>query len=366
VIFLLDSVFRAALKDGMQKYTINESKPPKVALAAIASNESAYLAEWIHHHLYFGVDLIDITVNRSSDPSEGFLDAICRADPRVQFSNGDDLDNGRPGSSNIQIKAYRRARKRLRRQLGPEAYVLFLDIDEFWTPADFQTRIGAMLDRAGRPGIAVFNWFALLSDKGLFAPTFRAPVSGLHDAHVKCASRLGLRLRRISAHTVSPVFPVKRWVASGMTLPKRGKFKTVKEPPGFSEAFITHRLYRSPMEYIAMLGRGRPIGDGKLFKSNRVGYRRVDDHFPWQHRFDIAPPKLVTYDASFAAFMARADLTGWQAEARMSVLARAETVIETLRSQPPEVQAEWAHVFANLNLQTITRDLEQAREKFRP
>jgi len=349
----------------MQKYTIDESKRPKVALAAVASNESAYLAEWIHHHLYFGVDLIDITVNRSNDPSERLLQAICRVDPRVQVFNGDPLVADVPGAGNIQVAGYRAARRRLRRQLGAAGYVLFLDIDEFWTPADFQTGIGAALTRAGLPAIAAFNWFSVLSDKGLFEQTYDASVSGLQDAHVKTASQLGLWLRGVSAHTVRPVWPLKRWAASGLAF-QRGGSTTVKEPDSFPEVFVAHRLYRSPLEYIALLGRGRPIGDGKLFKSNRVGYRLADDHLQWQHRFEAAPERLADYQASYAEFVARADLAGLLAEARASVLTRAAQVVELYHAQSPEVQADWAHIFENLDLDSFARDLAAARAEITP
>ena len=63
-----------------------------VALVAIASNEQAYLSEWIFHHLWFGFDPILVLVNRSDDATEAVLEQINILDSRIWIVNVDFLD----------------------------------------------------------------------------------------------------------------------------------------------------------------------------------------------------------------------------------------------------------------------------------
>ena len=50
------------------------SSDSKIKLVAIAKNEAAYLAEWIFHHLYLGVDEIEIHFNRCSDNTLDYIE----------------------------------------------------------------------------------------------------------------------------------------------------------------------------------------------------------------------------------------------------------------------------------------------------
>ena len=111
----------------------------KVALVAAAKNEAAYLAEWVHHHLYFGFDPIEIHVNRSSDRTEEIARRIAAVEPRLQVFNADKIDHRLGGKASIQTTVYDAAVPRLRSSLGSRQYLSVLDLDEFWTPVDFQT-----------------------------------------------------------------------------------------------------------------------------------------------------------------------------------------------------------------------------------
>ena len=338
-----------------------DGQPPKVVLAAVARNESAYLAEWIHHHLYFGVDLIDITVNRSDDPSERVLDAICRVEPRLRYRNGDFLDRGKPGSRNIQIEAYKMVRRHYRRRYGRRDYLFFLDIDEFWTPVDFETRIADVLLEAGLPDIALFNWFSLLSDKTLFARTFADPIAGLHVPQIKTAARLGLWPVRISPHSIRTPAPARRWSAAGLRTDWKNRSQTVTAPNDFGPAFVVHRQYRTPLEYLAIVARGNPRRNAARFKVNRVGYRDRDDHSSWQKSFEITPGLRDAYEMSLDGFLARAGLADLLVEARLSVLRKAEDAVATFRDLPDKEQRQLALLFSNLDLDDVDTALAQAR-----
>ena len=57
----------------------------KTKIVAVAKDEGAYLAEWVHHHLFLGFDAIDIYINRTSDNSLEILHKISEKYPQVNY-----------------------------------------------------------------------------------------------------------------------------------------------------------------------------------------------------------------------------------------------------------------------------------------
>ncbi|MEL7114743.1 MAG: glycosyltransferase family 2 protein, partial [Pseudomonadota bacterium] len=149
-----------------------ERRPPRVALVAAMKTEAAYLADWVHHHLYFGFDPIEIHVNRSDDGTEELARAIARVEPRLSVFNVDHFDRQFGPQANVQTLALREARHRLKRDLERADYLCFLDADEFWTPVDFRSSIQDVLGDADHPRIAAFNWFNRIGDHPAFGPPF--------------------------------------------------------------------------------------------------------------------------------------------------------------------------------------------------
>lgn len=64
----------------------------KVKLVAVAKDESAYLAEWCAHHLYFGFDEITVYLNRTTDNSCDVLSRLSVIDNRVKTRYCDWVD----------------------------------------------------------------------------------------------------------------------------------------------------------------------------------------------------------------------------------------------------------------------------------
>ena len=102
----------------------------KFFLCAIARRENLYLAEWIEWHLAAGFD--DITVYDNNDADGECVAQVCgRYDGRVRY---DLTFRGRAesGGCPVQLEAYNRRYKEVS-GAGGDAYILYLDIDEFFT-----------------------------------------------------------------------------------------------------------------------------------------------------------------------------------------------------------------------------------------
>ena len=65
---------------------LNEKSPSaSFRLVAIAKDEASYIADWIHHHLYFGFDQIHVYVNRTTDNTIAILKEITKRYTGVSF-----------------------------------------------------------------------------------------------------------------------------------------------------------------------------------------------------------------------------------------------------------------------------------------
>lgn len=62
-----------------------ECRQNKVKIIAVAKDVGAYLAEWIHHHLYYGFSNIEIVLNRTADNSIQVLEHISKVYPAAQW-----------------------------------------------------------------------------------------------------------------------------------------------------------------------------------------------------------------------------------------------------------------------------------------
>jgi hypothetical protein len=96
--------------------------PPKLAICALAKNESLYVEEWIAFHFLQGVSEILIFDNESTDNMGDILARVALHVPvNVIDWMGGHYDQ-------MQVEAYREGTKRL---TGQADWVAFIDIDEF-------------------------------------------------------------------------------------------------------------------------------------------------------------------------------------------------------------------------------------------
>ncbi|MEM8842808.1 MAG: glycosyltransferase family 2 protein [Pseudomonadota bacterium] len=326
----------------------------------MARNEAAYIAEWVHHHLYFGFAPIEIAVNRSTDASAKIVAKIAEQDDRVQLIDGDLLD--RPGHD-IQRSNYRAARARLRKRLDPWDYIAYFDIDEFWTPTDFTSSILTVLGKAGHPDITSFNWFVLASDTRPFAPSFRPSFFGYHHVMVKSVIRIGLPAV-VGAPTCRPLWPVPNLVPDGPAIANRDRARTVALPTQFGPAYVLHREHRSEVEYLAILGRGNPMPGAGSFKTNRAGYFATDRPNRRHKSVDLAETVLRPYLASRRRFLERLDADAYLPKARAGVLARSRAVLEGYHALSEEEKQLRKRQFRRVDFDRALNMLDRLQARF--
>ncbi|MEP0072755.1 MAG: glycosyltransferase family 2 protein [Marinomonas sp.] len=251
----------------------------KIKLIAIAKDESAYLTEWIHHHFYFGIDAIHIAINNTTDGSTGLLDKLGRDFP-VTYSIEDELSE-RHGAG-FQGRAYIKMAKQAKEE--GFTHVLMLDIDEFWVARDFQTSIKQAIDQIGEADSYLFHWFKHCSESE-FSPCFKGKIIGGSAPLVKSLLSLESGYGLIREHNAYGDLCYKTAEGKDYFFDKENKTriridvgrKLILQDLPF---VVIHRMYRSQMEYVSLLVRGRP--NGNLIKDNRHGYgikKNLNDEF---------------------------------------------------------------------------------------
>lgn len=249
----------------------------KVAVAAIAKDEAAYLHEWIHHYLYMGFTKIFIGINRTTDDSKKLLSKIKKKFPHVYFYDVTWLDQGHPAVKNPQMQAlsYSFLSNEIVSQHLDITHVMYCDVDEFWYSNGFQLSISELVNNLGDFDVLSFNWQNQTGDTEIFERPFQN-LSYDGNRHMK------------SLHSVSSISSIRefrchasKYEGKAMHIDASGKevvygehdqvFKTL--PTEEVGAYVLHRMLRSEVEYTALLLRERP-GVEVPIKNNRTGFTK--------------------------------------------------------------------------------------------
>jgi len=305
----------------------------KIKIIAIAKDEAPYLAEWIYHHLYFGFDSITVYVNRSSDLSADILEAISLKEPRVDWKSGDWVDYLGDGiRTHLQQILYAKAYNEAIEQ--GFTHVLFIDIDEFWLPLDFSLSIKSFLESFEEKASISFQWFCELgSGENIFQPLSKN-IRGVNNLNVKTLINLAGGIRRIGIHI--PILDkgaAHHYFADGRRF-VRDKNKTQlssKDFLGTKNAVIVHRIYRSRLEFLATLMRGRPSKPDQ-WKGNRGRYFT---NSKLQHEIKISDGLWDAYSSGYSSFISAFSLDDMIVKARESVLLRAKNATSELMQLDP-------------------------------
>lgn len=113
-------------------------KKYKLAIAAIAKNESEYIEEWLAFHKIIGVKCVFLYDNDSTDNMKDFI--------QPYIDEGFVVYNTYPGKCK-QIEAYNDALKRYGSQCK---YLAYIDCDEFIIPIDSSYNVIDQIDKAFR------------------------------------------------------------------------------------------------------------------------------------------------------------------------------------------------------------------------
>ncbi|UPW20075.1 glycosyltransferase family 2 protein [Agarivorans sp. TSD2052] len=249
----------------------NSSPKPKVKIIAVAKDEAAYLPEWVFHHLNVGFDAIDIYINRTSDNTDAIAKKIQESFSNVRFFNADWVDFCPDQvKKNIQYVVYSKA---FYEEVKADEfdYIFYLDIDEFWMSNDSVSSIQDFIIANDFPDTLSFQWINEYGGQQPFQ-TLKGEINGALHPLVKTAVKINCNMKAMGFH-----FPL---LHSGRSVLCDGtKFRS---DPKLREclhsrlhqvraAMVVHRMFRSPMEYVSLLNRGRP-SDKLNIKLNRSGY----------------------------------------------------------------------------------------------
>lgn len=244
----------------------------RIKLVAIAKNEACYIPEWIAHHLHFGFENIAIYINNTSDNSWNIKEKL-EENQNVEFCDGDQFFV--PSVDTPQIEVYRFELERSRRQ--GYTHVMFLDIDEFWTPLNLTTTINEYVQN-NRSDVCSFQWFNRTNENEPFLPSIEPHIEGLKGTHVKSLVSTHLQVDHINPHSVMAYKAIHQ-LSDGeildVDISNFGKLNRKQINAPVREVIVLHRMYRSQEEYVALLLRGRPINNRPKvanFKTNRRGY----------------------------------------------------------------------------------------------
>ncbi|MCU7554454.1 glycosyltransferase family 2 protein [Alteromonas sp. ASW11-19] len=268
------SLFRK-VRDVVLRRTDKAPQKPSVKLVAIAKNEAAYLPEWLYHHLYIGVDHIEVHYNRCSDNTENYREVFAN-EPRVEFINADDVFNS--SVKNPQTTIYLTALKSA--SAAGFTHCLFIDVDEFLTPQNLNEPLSALIERVKDFDVLVFQWGNKKEPAEPFSPAISQQLALSKNVHVKALVSTTAKVKAMTPHGPTHSALLRKCVTGGVFIAE-GKEHALLSKQSLSGPmdswFIVHRMFRSQIEYVSLLGRGRPNKAHKnegiaSLKSNRNGY----------------------------------------------------------------------------------------------
>ncbi|MBQ4831277.1 MULTISPECIES: glycosyltransferase family 2 protein [Alteromonas] len=333
----------------------------KIKLVAIAKDEAAYLPEWIFHHLHFGFHEIEILINRTSDNTEAVLCKIVHEFPQVSFRRVDWIDTTPPNQF-IQYIAYAESYNRASNN-ATLSHICFLDIDEFWVPEDFKSSISDIIEQVSSFETLSFHWLNILNEKEFSHITRQLHVQPAPT--VKSVINLSSKIKKIQLH-----LPLLENGSRGHMLSNHKPFlHSPKERQRLQDkaleehypAYILHRMYRSELEYISLLQRGRP-SDSFPFKRNRPGYIKKCKNERFIEFNELA---YNNYRAQFDAFLLSIRIGHLLDAAKRNIERRALNTVDLLNSQSdnlnPTDEKDLVRIFSGLQETSIRESIEKIK-----
>ncbi|MFA3790779.1 glycosyltransferase family 2 protein [Aliiglaciecola sp. SL4] len=339
--------------------SIRKRKPYRVKLVAIAKNEACYLPEWLAHHQYFGFDHISVYVNNTTDNTSNIVRKLSSV-KHIEFCDGDEYFQ--PDINVPQTQVYKHELNRSKKQ--GYSHVMFLDIDEFWTPKDLKTTIHDFLKQK-TTDVVCFEWLNRTNENHPFLPSIDKKIVGIKGNHVKSLVSTNVLVEDVNPHSILG-YKIKHQLADGSIyhVDKNNFAKIsreeVKSP--LKEIFILHRMFRSQEEYVALLLRGRPIQNrpyADVFKTNRSGY------IPRTSKVSISfeSEVLIDYQWFLENFFANYKLHEEIMLGREFVMGKREQVSRVILDSPPEVFPILSKIFTRVTLPDVVAAMETKKSK---
>ena len=339
----------------------------RIKIGAIAKDEAPYLIDWVFHHFYFGFDEIEIRVNNTTDNTLEVLQALHEVyGDKLQYRVDDDTyAKCQKRGKSFQKTAYQHMLNRAR---GDFSHLLFIDIDEYWTPADLCTGIHGFVTSFGRPddvGAIAFRWFydAPDAETRAFDALYQPQVALYRDAHVKTLYSLMHRPHRVTCHS-GHLRSGHHFLASGarfddtssdLQTTYRSRVSAAQMAvfgDNVDRAFLIHRAHRSETEYLASLLRNRPYRgrthEDIPLKANRTGFVQTAENI-----VTFTPPAdaLADYQQARAQLLARLP-AGLLTKAKQSAMERAARLMQML-AEDPDLLRDYAFLFEGVQREQI-------------
>lgn len=327
-----------------------------VRIAAIAKDEGAYLTQWIFHHFYFGFDSIDIYINQTTDNSRNICNKLSSF-YKIRVQDGDALVSSH--GANFQKAAYEHAFELAKRE--GVTHLMFIDIDEFWTPLDFTTKVHEHIVKNKASDVLCYEWAIPSHDKKPFSPPFSGSQKLLKNYHLKCLFDTSIDVSEIGIHNVVS-HTAKYIMADGSSPCFNSNNKAtifIEDTIGpLKDVFVLHRVARSPIEYISLLGKGRPSTKNKL-KNNRWGFINSNDGVD----FNIPESKLNNYIFGLSELIAKSKIDCDIKDAVAFVMNRFRQVILIISSASDEDIDSNEKLLSNIELKSVLSAMEVARHR---
>ena len=287
-----------------------EQQNTRIKLFAIAKDEAAYIPQWVHHHFYFGFDEIEIWLNNIEDNSIEVCERLSDTYGNFSYKVADDiLEECKGKGLHFQRFAYNEIYKR---ELADKnfTHIFYLDLDEMWTPKDFSTNIKEYLSLYLDKDSISFLWYFDSADYDslLFSSLFEEKQTIYRNQHVKSLLKITDKVFKTDIHNHS--------ITNGDYILQNGDKFDIHDPKSLDGAiiptevfnklsgeldsfFIYHTVFRSQLEYVSTLLRGRKHTTIKsAFKDNRWGYKNHGREFILN-----IDNSLVEYKKSYIKFL---------------------------------------------------------------
>lgn len=338
----------------------------KIKIIAIAKDEAAYLPEWVFHHLYFGFDELEIHLNRCSDNSQAMANVLSELYPNVKFKSGDWVDYAPQAVGRVmQYAIYAQAYEQTQTETD-FTHVMFLDIDEFWWPANASDNIHHCLSQFNDVATVSFPWLNELGQTERFGHLSQE-IDVDRSPTVKSSINIKAKLKSVALHLseIDDSSPVKGHVlcdGNEFNHSPRERQRLAGKPLVKDLPYFTlHRMYRSADEYLSLLNRGNPRGNTP-FKLNRTGF--ITETTP---KAKVIFPKeaFETYvkarDAFFGNSLIQSELT----QAQAFIVSKKDIAIKLLQKGPDHYDKEHFQGIKRIFSGTGNAEVEKALIPFK-
>jgi hypothetical protein len=321
---------------------MTDIQPPTVKLVAIAKDEAAYLPEWVFHHKRMGFDKIEIYYNRTTDNSIEMLEYLQSQFSGLSAFSIDWIDTCPVNAQfNLQYIAYAKAFEETRQKQDAD-YVMFLDIDEYWTPKNMSTSVQQVISKYPNADAISFQWINEYGRDESFA-ALNQDVIGKINPLVKTLINIKAKVVKHGYHMPELASGSKHIMMDGDPVRYDDKLKEgiAKDMSHMRAVMVLHRLFRSPKEYVSLLHRGRPSDEVQL-KFNRGGYNYAMGR---EVKYPLSEAQFENYRKALDGFLAKPELSVILNKARDFVANRYQKTMDTLKTIAPKNFHDIARIF---------------------